>query len=273
MQLTILGSAAAEGWPALFCECETCREARRLGGRNVRRRTAYRLGEKLLIDFGPDALWQANQFGIDLAAIDDILFTHSHSDHLNTLELSWRRRGYSSVSRTLGIHGNAHVLARIRAEIPKAEESFRLALREIRPGDRVEVGEFAVTALEAQHASPEEDALNYVLEKDGRGLLIGNDTGWWPDRTWQQIEGLTIHLAILECTYGLLDPDAVAHHLGVAATVRFRDELRRRGALAESATVVANHFSHNGRANYDRLCEWFAPHGIMVGYDGMVLEV
>ena len=27
--------AAAEGWPALFCHCDVCREARRLGGKDV----------------------------------------------------------------------------------------------------------------------------------------------------------------------------------------------------------------------------------------------
>jgi phosphoribosyl 1,2-cyclic phosphate phosphodiesterase len=37
--------------------------------------------------------------------------------------------------------------------------------------------------------------------------------------------------------------------------------------------VVANHFSHNGGANYEALCQWFAPHGIEVAYDGMVLNV
>ena len=273
MKLKILGSAAAEGWPGLFCECATCHEARELGGRNIRRRTAYALDDTLLIDFGPDALWQSIEFGIDLLKVDDILFTHSHADHLDPGSLSYRRKGYSSVVRSLHVHGNAHVLARIRQETGQPDEKLHLVMHEIRPGQTVPVGAWTVTALEAQHASPAEDALNYVLERDGKALLIGHDTGWWPEHTWELVSRFRLDLAILECTYGVLEPEARSHHLGVAATVAFRDELARRGVLKTSCQVVANHFSHNGGANHDALCEWFAPHGIEVGYDGLTLDV
>ena len=38
MKLQFLGSAAAEGWPAMFCECPACKEAARRGGRDLRLR-------------------------------------------------------------------------------------------------------------------------------------------------------------------------------------------------------------------------------------------
>ena len=69
MKVTFLGSAAAEGWPALFCVCEACREARRRGGPNLRRRTCYLINADTLVDFGPDIAWQCTEFGIDLADI------------------------------------------------------------------------------------------------------------------------------------------------------------------------------------------------------------
>jgi len=34
MKVKILGTAAAEGWPALFCRCPACQRARKLGGKN-----------------------------------------------------------------------------------------------------------------------------------------------------------------------------------------------------------------------------------------------
>ncbi len=37
MKLKILGSAAAEGVPALFCVCPVCQAARENGGRDIRR--------------------------------------------------------------------------------------------------------------------------------------------------------------------------------------------------------------------------------------------
>ncbi|MBR4222457.1 MAG: hypothetical protein IKR81_14960 [Victivallales bacterium] len=54
MRLRILGSAAAEGWPAMFCSCPACQKARANGGKDLRRRTAYLLDEDTLIDYGPD---------------------------------------------------------------------------------------------------------------------------------------------------------------------------------------------------------------------------
>ena len=39
MKLTYLGTAAAEGIPALFCECEACRRARALGAAGIHTRS------------------------------------------------------------------------------------------------------------------------------------------------------------------------------------------------------------------------------------------
>ena len=50
MKLTYLGTAAAEGWPAVFCNCENCKEAARLGGRNIRTRSQALVNDDLLLD-------------------------------------------------------------------------------------------------------------------------------------------------------------------------------------------------------------------------------
>ena len=55
MKLTYLGTAAAEGWPAAFCNCDGCRAARRLGGRNIRTRSQALVDDALLLDFPCDA--------------------------------------------------------------------------------------------------------------------------------------------------------------------------------------------------------------------------
>ena len=39
MEILYLGTAAAEGWPALFCGCEICKRARAAGGKELRTRT------------------------------------------------------------------------------------------------------------------------------------------------------------------------------------------------------------------------------------------
>ena len=89
-----LGTGAAEGIPAPFCRCEVCNEARRLGGKNIRLRSSFRLSEKIMIDLGADAVVQAMRCG-DLTDIEHVLVTHSHDDHLNPhmlMEAMWSKQ-------------------------------------------------------------------------------------------------------------------------------------------------------------------------------------
>jgi len=44
MKFQYLGTAAAEGWPALFCNCDNCEKARKAGGKNIRIRTQVKPG-------------------------------------------------------------------------------------------------------------------------------------------------------------------------------------------------------------------------------------
>jgi phosphoribosyl 1,2-cyclic phosphate phosphodiesterase len=271
--LTILGSAAAEGWPALFCECAPCAEARRRGGRNVRRRTAYAVNDDVLVDFGPDIYWQTVEFGLDLSKVRHIFVTHSHYDHLSPIELQWRRTGYSAVSSPLHVYGNADVFARIEAEMPASLEQVTVHKHLVEPGDVVTAGTLQVTALEAQHARSEETALNYVLSDGESTVLIANDTGWWSEATWERLRGFSFDVAVIECTYLHRDPEQRSYHLGALATVAVRDRLREFGALRDDCRCVANHFSHNGITLHEELCDFFGPHGIDTGYDGMVIRV
>ena len=55
MKLTFLGTAAAEGFPAIFCNCEYCKEARKLGGKNIRSRSQTLINDDLLIDLPADS--------------------------------------------------------------------------------------------------------------------------------------------------------------------------------------------------------------------------
>ena len=94
MQVTFLGTAAAEGIPALWCACEHCAAARRERGRSLRRRSALLIDGRLLIDFGPDIVDAVAQLGLDLSPVRTLLITHDHEDHLHLPSLAIRREGF-----------------------------------------------------------------------------------------------------------------------------------------------------------------------------------
>ena len=66
MKLLYLGTAAAEGLPASFCNCAICENARRVGGREVRSRAQLLVDGELLIDFPPDTYYHCLLHGLYL---------------------------------------------------------------------------------------------------------------------------------------------------------------------------------------------------------------
>src|SRR5699024_2353371 len=80
MKIHFLGTAAAEGWPGLFCRCKYCDKARELGGKNIRTRSSVIIDDTLKVDFPPDTYHHILRDNIDLATVKHLLITHSHSD-------------------------------------------------------------------------------------------------------------------------------------------------------------------------------------------------
>ena len=76
MKLSFLGTAAAEGFPAIFCNCEYCKEARKLGGKNIRSRSQTLINDDLLIDLPADSYWHFINNGIEGDKIKYLLITH-----------------------------------------------------------------------------------------------------------------------------------------------------------------------------------------------------
>ncbi|MFP4249401.1 MAG: MBL fold metallo-hydrolase [Armatimonadota bacterium] len=273
MTFTILGTAAAEGWPALWCPCEACEGARRLGGRNIRRRAAYQLGERIHVDFGPDSFAQMLEFGLAYHHLEHLLFTHSHFDHICPQELRYRRSGFTHApeEQLLTIHGNAQVREKLKI-IGHTLEECRARFSPVTPFEPIDLGEgVTATPLVADHAGDDEEAVVYLFERDGRALLQGHDSGWYPQPTWDFLATKRLDTAVLECTYG--PREGGRHHLGAHEVVEMRQELLKLGALSEDSRVVATHFSHNGGWLHEQLEDFFTPHGIEVAYDGMQLEL
>ena len=277
MILKVLGSAAAEAVPALWCECQTCRTARKNGGKDIRRRSSYLIDDDTMVDFGPDAFYQMIVFKIELPRIKRILFTHSHEDHLDPIELEWRRKGFSVVSAGIKVFGNKKVMNKITALTKQSFQALMIEPHEIRAGRKVDDDDIEIYPLEAAHCleAGDEQALNYVIGRNSKYVLIANDTGWWPRKSWKTIRNFKLDAAVIECTAGLnpLYIDWREGHLGANASVAFRDKLQEAGALTDRTPVFVNHFSHNGKVLQKDLTKFFKPHGIKVAYDGLTITV
>lgn len=88
MKIQFLGTAAAEGIPAIFCNCRICENARKERGKDIRHRAAILVNEDLMVDFGPDTFSVGIERAVDFRKVKYILITHSHSDHVDLLAIA-----------------------------------------------------------------------------------------------------------------------------------------------------------------------------------------
>ncbi|MBQ4106858.1 MAG: hypothetical protein IJC73_04685 [Lentisphaeria bacterium] len=278
MKITILGSAAAEAVPSLWCNCTYCRQAVERGGKDFRRRTAYLIDRDTLVDFGPDIADQCRDAALDWNLLERVLITHPHSDHCNVTDMLWRQPGYAQNVRPLEMLGTAEVLAYITQRLDalgKPEDAdtceyLKLTYRTIEPNSTLTSGDLEILAPKANHCP---GALNFILRRGGKSVLIANDTAIWEDASWQFAAGAGVDLAIIDSTAALRYPDNNGGHMGVDVVCRFRDRLLQNGILKPDGMAIANHFSHNGNSLHADLEAFYTPHGIAVGYDGMTIEL
>lgn len=274
MKITYYGTAAAEGWPALFCRCESCEKARKLGGKNIRTRSQALVDDGLLLDFPPDTYMHVLHGGLDLTRVHTLLITHSHFDHYAPSDF-WCRIPYIAYelreeAKVLTVYGSKMASEQFKDYRTDENAEKRLEFSVIKAEESFDVRGYTVTPLAACHGTPG-DAHIFVIEKDGKCLLYGHDTGYFLDEVWAWLEkcGKHFDLVSLDCTN--IVGDGRIGHMGVAACRDVKARLLEIGVANEETVFVVNHFSHNGKTVYDDLAVELEGEFI-VTYDGMTIE-
>lgn len=274
MKLQYLGTAAAEGFPAMFCDCETCERARKAGGKNWRLRSGMLVNDTAMIDFAPDTLTMVQRFGVRLSAVRDLFVTHSHHDHFNTADLSTRENGAFCVlkdARPMNVFANEAAKNRLDAYVGRAGCAHYLNVTTVSYFQTYEAENgMRFTFLPADHA-PFEKAGFYVMQEGDKTAVYMHDTGIPPQESMAYLQTLSIDFLSVDCTYGLGNEEH--GHMGVPAIRRVVEKLRQSGALKADATVVLHHFTHFCGMLHEELEQAVKEDGFLVAYDGMIVEI
>ncbi len=276
MVLDYLGTAAAEGWPAIFCECNACRRAAESGGRNIRSRSQALVNGELLIDLPADTCSRVLTGRLHLSGIQSCLITHSHSDHLYAADLEMRRTGFAYPADDLPfiLYGTDIAGKTIREVLARynLERDGRVLFHPVTPLRPFSVGRYTVTALPADH-DPASGPVIYLINDGEKHLLYAHDTGYFPEESWAYLETEQPLLALvsLDCTTGPLE--CRRGHMGLSAAREVYERLLELGCVNETTTAYVNHFSHNGGKIYDELVPLAADYGFQVSYDGCRVTV
>lgn len=252
MEILLLGTGSADGWPSPFCECTSCAEAR-INGR-VRSPTAALVGKYILIDAGPTVSSAIARAGLSLRSVHHIVVTHAHPDHWDPSILLWLQ--WNPPPQTVHIWGPAGVIDTCANWIGP---STPVQTHTLKGGDAVNLycpdGNWILESIAAHHDPGDVDcvaaeALLYdVTDPVGERLLYATDTGPFTAPMLSQITRITqtrgpCRFLLIEETFG----DRYDHgtgHLDLRTLPLTLTALRDTGALMESTDVVAVHLGHH----------------------------
>ncbi|MGW0022211.1 bifunctional adenosylcobinamide kinase/adenosylcobinamide-phosphate guanylyltransferase [Rhodococcus sp. NPDC003382] len=266
MEVVLLGTGAADGWPNPFCRCLSCLDAERRG--EIRGQTAALVDDVLMLDCGPEAPRAAVRAGRTLAGVRHLLLTHSHADHLGPQVLLFR--SWIEAGHELEVIGPVDALDVCR---PWVGPDDPVRFVPVAAGDRLAVGEYDIRVLPARHrVFRDGDAVLYDLA-DARGarLLWACDTGVWPAEWFDGVRGAEYDAVFLEETFGDRS-DLSDGHLGLPEFATMVDGMRGVGAITDTTDVVAVHLGHHNPVMAE-LGERLRRSGARAGRDGEVVHV
>jgi L-ascorbate metabolism protein UlaG (beta-lactamase superfamily) len=224
------------------------------------------------VDLSPDAMHHVIQHRLDETVLEHLLFTHDHSDHCDPAYLGLRSSAVSGTQdmTPLQVYGGAGVEERIRSGVDL--QKCKIAFHRFEPFQQRQIGGLTVHSLRANHGSP--DYLNYIVQAEGLTVLLAWDTGIWSEETWEAASRFRFDAVFLECTVAAPGGRGTgSQHLNAETFLVMKNRMAGRGMLKGGIPFVAVHVGDNAMLDHESLQEYWTPHGVTVGYDGLVLDV
>ena len=274
MKIKFYGTAAVDGVPALFCKCRVCEKTRADGGRNIRTRSQACIDDTLLIDLPPDTYTHAVFGGLPLQDIEHCLITHSHYDHFVPEELDIRTAYcVAEVTHGFTVYGTEKVMEALGGRVRDEKFTERVGFALIEPFKPFTAAGYKITPLAADHDAASGPVI-FLIEKDGKTILYGNDTGYFPEDTWRYFETARpkLDMAVFDCTFGYR-PGMRRNHMNIQTVIEVRERLEKLGCIGRETKNYLHHICHNSWTTYDEFAEIAAPYGFTVTYDGFEAEV
>lgn len=279
-----LGTSAAEGIPAPFCQCENCREAREKKGVYQRRRSSFRLSDTMILDLGADAVTQAMEYG-DLTALNHVLVTHTHDDHLNPhmmMEALWSRRDRSGPLHYY-FTDQAYEIVKcwmenewiLKGMVAGWVRDGIVAFHQLQYGERTVIDGIGVTPFKGNHqGNMKENSALYLLElPDGRKLFYGLDSGPYYPETLEALKNHRIDILISEATRGTLPHVPGSTHMDLLDVRELAGQLYAQGTLHDESILYLTHVNHHTGhdAMMKKVKELEFPVPTIVAYDGLCI--
>ena len=270
---------------AAKCRDGHCAEVARMQGKNIRHATSVLIGGDVLVDFYSDLTLRS--CGIAATDIRHLVITHAHFDHFNPQSI-W---DFSlALPQMLHIYGNSIIREAMefaakyrfdtstgRFHLRQQNASFRTTT--VLPGKTFTIGKVKATPVLANHAMDKKyllnayQALNYVFEYDGRTIFYGMDSSYMLPESFEMLRQFQFDVCVFDATYGNCSVDPlVSGHQNFAMLLQTKKEFAEAGLLKPDTQIIANHLAVHEVEPHDTIAEGLAKQGIILAYDGMLLQ-
>ncbi|HEY63341.1 MAG TPA: hypothetical protein G4O02_02100 [Caldilineae bacterium] len=254
MKITFLGTGAAEGIPAINCQCEHCRRARKEGPPLTRERNAILFelpGYNLLVDTPPDVRDMINRY--EVSRLEGIWITHAAYEHVggikefeywqDRLDLLAEERLFKIVKRE---HWTAR-LERVMFHIPYY------------PGAALYFGEFSILPFAVRRNVP---IFGFSLKEGDRRVVYTSDT---PARLTNYARCLMRYADLLIVNTPVFQPPK-EDHITVVEAIALKEEV-------QAGELILTYINHRNKP-HDELQAYVQNFdGVRVAYDGMTVEI
>ena len=274
MKIKFLGTAAAEGIPAFFCTCDTCKRARELGGKEIRTRSGSLIDGDLMIDFSGDTYYHSMRDGIDLTNIHHYIITHNHMDHFCLEDIGMLKPGFANLPEDMPPYNFyageeiIEILTPLANSIPK-----RMKLHTLRPFEKTDMGIATIIPLKATHGT--KTPLIYIVELKGKRILYAHDTGLLHKETEEYLfeHKPYFDLISFDCCFGSKEDIGKGNtHLCFGDIKRIVARMSENGMVSDSTKLVLNHFSHNAPDVLYENRAVYENEGYIMACDGLEVE-
>ena len=287
MRLCFLGTGAAEEVPSVWCACTRCRRIRQLGGRNRRRNACSYLEPGIVIDHPPTLTSQAWDAGVDLSAVNHLVFTHGNMDHFYPHLFRWRQgdgtkepQGAAPVVPRydglphLTVYGSEKIVQDVKGSLRgSSEEALNMTFQ---PVTSARPFLWAITASRRFPAITQSQTTRPITISSRILRETPSCTGWTAECRRRRCGSLSKDESSMQSSS--TQPWALAIRGLHPTTWQWQASARWSGAsrvdvLSPRCQIVLSHINANHWPPHDEAEPLVAKEGYVLSYDGMWLEI
>lgn len=253
MKIRFLGTGAAEGIPAINCNCPHCTRAREEGGKLLRERSAILFslpGYNLLVDTPPDVRNMINQYRI--TQLEGIFATSARYNHIGGIkEFEYWRRGLDFLAEEslFEIIKKEHWTDRLD------EIMFHIPYY---PGAALYFGQCSLLPFAVRRREP---TFGLSFKEKKKRVVYTADT---PSRLTHYARCLMMDVDLLIANTPAFRADE--ENITVLEAIELKERVKAR-------ELILTHISHNNKPHDELEAYVHQFEGVTVAYDGMEIDV